>query len=254
MAISVAFSAPTTLHVGLGEDVVDRARKVEADQKRGEKRVERPDQPHAQLDEVIHQRRLGGVDVLGAHSAAPRARRGVGGRLLDDFATALRGAPRRCRAAAIAGAPRQLRRQPSRRRFGQRHFGEADVLGPSTAWVISWRIAIAGSNAAPILADSSRAVEFLLDALEIGLLHRLHELALEFGRHAPHLADCLADRAHDARQILRRNHREGDDAEDQELADVKIEHGAVRPHENLGEKRCGALPARRRALSARRVS
>ncbi len=35
-------------------------------------------------------------------------------------------------------------------------------LGPSTAWVISRRIAIAGSNAAPTLADCSRAANSFL--------------------------------------------------------------------------------------------
>ena len=72
-------------------------------------------------------------------------------------------------------------------------------------------------------------LEFLLHAVEIGLAldltHGFHELALELGRHAPHLADCLADSAHHARQILRRNHRQSDDPDNDHLADVKIEHG-----------------------------
>ena len=73
-------------------------------------------------------------------------------------------------------------------------------------------------------------LEFLLHAFEVGLAfdlaHGVHELTLELGRHAPHLAQRLADCAHDAWQILRRNHRQSDDADNDHLADVKIEHGS----------------------------
>ena len=79
-------------------------------------------------------------------------------------------------------------------------------------------------------------LEFLLDAIEVGLAldlaHGLHELALELGRHSPHLADRLADGAHDARQILRRDHRQGDDADNDHLADVEIEHSSPDPATN----------------------
>ena len=72
-------------------------------------------------------------------------------------------------------------------------------------------------------------LEFLLHAVEVGLAldlaHGFHELALELGRHAPHLANRLADGAHHARQILRRDHRQSDDPDNDHLADVKIEHG-----------------------------
>ena len=45
------------------------AGEVEADEERREKRVERPDQPLPQLDQMVHQRRLGGVDVRFRHGA-----------------------------------------------------------------------------------------------------------------------------------------------------------------------------------------
>src|SRR5208282_5680874 len=62
---------PHHTHVGLGQHVVDRPGEIEANEKGGEKSVEGPDDPGAQLDQVVHQRRLCGVDVLLAHSAAP---------------------------------------------------------------------------------------------------------------------------------------------------------------------------------------
>src|SRR5580693_511279 len=61
---------PDDRHVGVGQHVVDGAGKVEADDKGGKKSVERPNDASAQLDQMVHQRRLGGVDVLLAHSAA----------------------------------------------------------------------------------------------------------------------------------------------------------------------------------------
>ena len=61
---------PDHMDIGAGQDVVDRAREIEADEEGGEKRVEGPDEPRPKLDQMVHQRRLGGVDVLLAHSAA----------------------------------------------------------------------------------------------------------------------------------------------------------------------------------------
>src|SRR6202020_3210568 len=57
-------------HVRVGQHVVDRAGKVEADKKGGQEGVEGPDNTSSELDQMVHQRRLGGVDVLLAHSAA----------------------------------------------------------------------------------------------------------------------------------------------------------------------------------------
>ena len=70
---------PDHTHVGIGQDVVDVAREKEADEKGGEKGVERPDDASAQLDQVVHQRRLGGVDLVLAHSAALLGAAGASG-------------------------------------------------------------------------------------------------------------------------------------------------------------------------------
>ena len=47
-----------------------RAGEVEADEKGGQEGLEGPDEASPELDQMVHQRRLGGVDVLLAHSAA----------------------------------------------------------------------------------------------------------------------------------------------------------------------------------------
>src|SRR3984957_19834351 len=57
-------------HVRIGKNVVYRAGKIEADDKGGQEGVEGPDNASPELDQMVHQRRLGGVDVLLAHSAA----------------------------------------------------------------------------------------------------------------------------------------------------------------------------------------
>src|SRR5208337_1140961 len=61
---------PDDAHVRLGQHVVDRAREIKADDEGGEKGVESSNEPGAQLNQVVHQRRLRGVDVLLGHSAA----------------------------------------------------------------------------------------------------------------------------------------------------------------------------------------
>src|SRR6185437_4749556 len=50
--------------VGPEQEIVEGPREIEADGKRDSDRAKRPDQPAAELDEMLHQRRLGGVDVL----------------------------------------------------------------------------------------------------------------------------------------------------------------------------------------------
>ena len=50
--------------VGPGEDVVDVPREEEADHHRQHEGRGRLDQPRAQLDQVVHQGRLGGLDLL----------------------------------------------------------------------------------------------------------------------------------------------------------------------------------------------
>ncbi len=81
-----------------------------------------------------------------------------------------------------------------------------------------------------VLADASEgridlALQILADIGEVGLTHRVHELALELGRHAAHAPSHLADLAQNARQILGRNRDERDDADDDQLSGIEIEHG-----------------------------
>jgi hypothetical protein len=62
-------------HIGPGQHVVDLLGEEETDHGRKRERGDRLDQPAAQLDQVIHQRRLGRLDgllfVLAAHSPGP---------------------------------------------------------------------------------------------------------------------------------------------------------------------------------------
>ena len=50
--------------VGPEQEIVDRLGELEADEKGDEDREQRPDQPAPELDQMLDQRRLGGVDVL----------------------------------------------------------------------------------------------------------------------------------------------------------------------------------------------
>ena len=67
-------------------------------------------------------------------------------------------------------------------------------------------------------------LQVLLDVLELGLAHRVHELALKVGRHAPHLRIGLAELAEHARQLLRPDDDQGDDPDDDQFAGVEIKH------------------------------
>ena len=51
------------------QHVVDLLGEEEAEDERNAKRQQRLDQPRAQLDQVIHQRRFAGLDVFVAHDA-----------------------------------------------------------------------------------------------------------------------------------------------------------------------------------------
>ena len=94
----------------------------------------------------------------------------------------------------------------------------------AAAFVTSSRIIAGGVEGGVDFRLFVERLELLADALQIGLAHRVHELALELGRHSAHLADDLADGAHDARQVLRRDHRERDDRHHHQLAYVEVEH------------------------------
>ena len=124
------------------------------------------------------------------------------------------------------------------------------------AWAIStqslssldaWRAVFGGLLATP-LAPVAKAAE-----LPAGFLDRLGELALEFGGHAPHAPDRLADRAQDARQVLRPDDDQRDHANDEYLACVKIEHG-LRPAKRQGRTALPRVPAALALGSLRCVS
>ena len=95
---------------------------------------------------------------------------------------------------------------------------------PSTALVSSVRRSWAGSK----FDVQGRAVlqlgHFGPEVLKVGLLHGVHELALELAGHAAQARDHLADLAHHARQILGPDHDERDDADDQKFSGIDIEH------------------------------
>ena len=77
-------------------------------------------------------------------------------------------------------------------------------------------------NSATELVISSAC---FLQVGELGLAQRFLELALEFVGHAADLAHPLAERAQNGRQLLRPDRDQRDDADDDELAPTKIEHG-----------------------------
>ena len=62
--------------------------------------------------------------------------------------------------------------------------------------------------------------------------------------HAAGAADPMADRAHHPRQILRADHHQGDERDDQELAGIDAEHGAPSAGGalRLGGRRSGVAP------------
>jgi len=64
----------------------------------------------------------------------------------------------------------------------------------------------------------------LLDILDIGFAHGIHELTAKLGRHPPHLGGGLAGLAQDARKFLRPYHDECHDPDDDEFAGIKIKH------------------------------
>src|SRR3546814_7271405 len=67
---------------------------------------------------------------------------------------------------------------------------------------------------------------FLFHLLELGLAHHRVEAGAEVARHALGLADPVADRAHDARQILGSDHDQRDQGHDQQFGRRYVEHSA----------------------------
>src|ERR1700722_14681901 len=86
--------------------------------------------------------------------------------------------------------------------------------------------------------------QLFFHVLEFGLPHGLVELLLELVGHLPHAADDLADRAHDARQLLRPDDDERDDADEEYLTGIEeVEHSASSARTALS--RAALRPARR---------
>ncbi len=61
--------------------------------------------------------------------------------------------------------------------------------------------------------------------VELAVAHGFFELALKVGGHAPHLAHVVAEGAHQPRQVLRSNHDDRHDGDDEELRPADVEHG-----------------------------
>src|SRR5919198_264328 len=96
---------PRYPHERPDQHVVDLLGEQEADDEHHREGEERPDQPRAQLDQVLHQGRLGGLDVLVGHAALPAS-----GVALDvvfcvgDAAASLAGAGADAGSAGATGA------------------------------------------------------------------------------------------------------------------------------------------------------
>src|SRR5262249_50016266 len=91
-------------NVGKREDVVDLLGEKEADDERDAERDRRLDQPGAQLDQVLDQRRLGGLDVLVGHAArSPPAGGAAAGSLVAVAGSAVGAGAGEC-ALSVAGA------------------------------------------------------------------------------------------------------------------------------------------------------
>src|SRR5579885_2540406 len=117
------------------KNVVDLLRKEEAEEKHQEERNQRLDEPRAQLDQMLDQRRLAGVDfiIFGGH--APRSG--------SDFGLP---AP-----AALSGLP-----------------GSAMLNGSSTAFRISSPVFFTSSSAVPAVASfKSFSASFFISASSI---------------------------------------------------------------------------------------
>ena len=78
-----------------------------------------------------------------------------------------------------------------------------------------------GRQIARGLAD---LIDLLLELGQLGLAHRFLKLSLELGGHPAHLADPLPGSAQHRRQLLRPDHDERDDADDDKLSPVELQH------------------------------
>src|SRR5262249_47429031 len=84
---------------------------------------------------------------------------------------------------------------------------------------------------------AGHVVDLLLEVGQLRFSDRLLELALELGGHAAQLVHPLPERAQHARQLLRSDRDQRDDADEQKLAPTDFEH------ESLNSER-RALPPR----------
>src|SRR5580704_1677725 len=136
-------------HIGIREYVVDRAGKIEADDKGGQEGIEGPDNASPELDQMVHQRRLGGVDVLLAHSAALLCADGSGSASLSAGATVAAGSgPVR----AISGL--SISDLPISGVAASEETASGTLAEVATAFVTSSRIMPTGSKLVSIFAWS----------------------------------------------------------------------------------------------------
>ena len=192
----------------------------------------------ALLDQMIHQRRLGRLDVLVRHAGrfplptSPRADgaagigKGSGGEGSGGAATAAGGSP-----AA-----------------GEASSGVASQTTAAVDEELAALLEILRERIKP--GDAARGIVDFLDLLfQVGhlrLAHRFLELALEFRGHAADFSRPLPDRAQDSREFLRSNHNQRNRADEDKLAPSDIEHansegGSSAPA--LPEYREGRRPA-----------
>ena len=231
--------------VGPDQQIVDVGGEIEADEEGDEDRQDGPDQPRAQLDQMIHQRRLGGVDVVVGHGCVPVASarlRGSSHLLAVWPERSCAGKAWRLEVSARNGLRPQWRLLVGRfsvstrlalglRRLGaagrRRSFGERN-----NAWrrwspgfeVISGRSTDALKRSREGVASRKLSIGFP-HFVDLALPDRVLELALEVGSHAAELARVMAEGAHHPRQVFRTNHDDRHHADDQELRPTDVEHG-----------------------------
>ena len=172
--------------VGPEQEIVEGPREIEADGERDSDRAKRPDQPATELDEMLHQRRLGGVDVLlilVAHDA-PSSRFLARGLLLGAAVlagTVLSGAGFFARGLGLG--------------LGAGSAASA-AAGTGSAGVRHHQRLVDGSARSHIGHLRMKVLHGFAHFVDLAVAHGLLELSLEVGRHVPDLAEVMAEGAH----------------------------------------------------------
>ena len=230
------------------QDDVDVLREVEADHEADRERRGADDQPLAQLDQMLHQRRARRLDVsflVQVAQVADALRSGSLGSAGSVVGAAAGGAG----AGLGAAAGRVHRRMRRDRRLGRvdvrSGVGEVGAdLGDHVA-----RAEMGGGEVHR--PGGAHRLHLAPQFVELGLARQLVERGAELGRHAAHLGHELAHLAHQQRQVLRADDDQGDGADDQEIEQPAFgEHragsepwlsGAGRPAASQGWRALGSL-------------